>query len=126
MGYIVNVGEININEEVSEEAMQLINNFLGCDTAAEAGSDVLVFEEYYDKYFDETLQELFEKLKPYGYIFNGTVGFYGDWEGRTIIENNEIYQIDRNDMAIMDASDQELIYELERRGYIIAGKREQS
>lgn len=124
MSYVLNVGEIKVNKPITEEAKAILDEVFGSEIC-EAGGDLLFFDEYYDKYFDETLQVAVNMLEPLGYILNGDVAFYGDYgDGRIEIKDNGILVLSVEEAAIVDASDETLIEELKKRGYDVVKKEE--
>lgn len=45
------------------------------------------------------------------------VNYYGDYEGRYIVSDGDLVDLDKTEVAIMDSDDNDLIKELESRGY---------
>lgn len=124
MSYVLNVGEIKVNKPITEEAKAILDEAFG-RKICEVGGDLLFFDEYYDKWFDETLQAAVNMLEPLGYILNGDVAFYGDYgDGRFEIKDNGILVLSVEEAAIVDASDETLIEELKKRGYDVVKKEE--
>lgn len=80
--------------------------------------------EFYAWDFEEYIKELFEAFGE-GYIFNGGINYYDDsydGDGRYDIVDNVIEDIPKTEWALHDASDEELIEILEKRGYTITKK----
>ena len=79
-------------------------------------------EKFYN--YIEWLEYMIEKFfKPLGYILNGEIDWDGessDDTGRIVVSNNEVLVMDRETATLHDASDDDLIAELKRRGYNIA------
>ena len=124
MSYVLNVGEIRVNKQITEEAKAILDEVFGSEIC-EVGGDLLFFDEYYDKWFDETLQAAVNRVEPLGYILNGDVAFYGDYgDGRIEIKDNGILVLSVEEAAIVDASDETLIEELNKRGYDVVKKEE--
>lgn len=124
MSYVLNVGEIKVNKPITEEAKAILDEAFG-RKICKVGGDLLFFNEYYDKWFDETLQAAVNMLEPLGYILNGDVAFYGDYgDGRFEIKDNRILVLSVEEAAIVDASDETLIEELKKRGYDVVKKEE--
>ena len=48
-----------------------------------------------------------------------SVNYYGDYEGRYIVSDGDLVDLDKTEVAIMDSDDNDLIKELENRGYTI-------
>ena len=114
MGYIVNTGSIKGNKEFTPEAKDKIISIIGTTTWS---LDELIFDEYYDRYFDETLKELIKELKPLGYLLNGYVTCYGDYDGAIEVKDNKVTKLTADEVAIKNAADEDLIRELKSRGY---------
>ena len=118
MSYIVNDGEIAVNKVLTEEVAGKINAILGGDYC-EAGKPVIWIDDLYDKYFDETIQNVIDEIAPLGYVLDGYVNYSGDWEGRVEIINNKVTDLSLEECAICDADDETLIRELVSRGYVV-------
>lgn len=67
--------------------------------------------------FDDDIQEMIDLLSPLGYVLNGEVQYYGDYEGKIYVENNKITLRSIEDTGLYEASDAELIQMLNERGY---------
>ena len=117
MSYVVNVGEIKVDDQpFDEEAMGIIKEVLG-NGFYSVDRYSIEFDEYYDKYFYETAKLLISKLAPLGYLLNGSVEYYGDWGGMIVITNNDVFDYNSDQWTIKSANDNELIEELVSRGY---------
>ena len=67
-----------------------------------------------------------EKLRKVVNVFTAldisidvNVNYYGDYEGRYIVSDGDLVDLDKTEVAIMDSSDNDLIKELENRGYTV-------
>lgn len=117
MSYVVNVGEIKVDDQpFNEEAKKIIKETLGIGFYS-VDRYFIEFDEYYDKYFCETAKLLISKLAPLGYLLNGSVEYYGDWSGMIVITNNDVLEYNSDQWRIKQTSDNELIEELVSRGY---------
>ena len=114
MGYIVNTGSIKANKPFTSEARDICTSIVG---RSRCRLDELVFDEYYDRYFEETVAHLIHDLKPLGYVLNGYVSYYGDYDGAIEIQDNELTIISSGEMTIKNATDELLINEIKFRGY---------
>ena len=122
MSYVLNVGQIKVNKPITEETKVILDEVFGSEIC-EVGGDLLFFDEYYDKWFDETLQAAVNRVESLGYVLNGEVAFYGDYgDGRIEIRDNRIGVLSVEEAAIVDASDETLIEELKKRGYDVLKK----
>ena len=119
MGYVINYGEIKTNKAIIGEAKEIIESTLGEEDVCDVGESTIYIEEYYDKNFEQTIAKVIEKITPLGYVLNGDVEYMGDWEGRIVIKNNSVGELSRELAAVVDAGDEELIAELESRGYTV-------
>ena len=116
-------GKINCNKQIPEELKQrmiafgkskgwVVNNTFGWD--ANPYECVVQLRELIDKF-----------LKPDGYILNGVVEYQGNNPsdfGKIIAIDNQI-ELKEGEIiyGMDDFSDDELIEELERRGYTVTG-----
>ena len=78
-------------------------------------------EKFYE--YIEWLEYLIENFfEPLGYVLNGQISWTGeDYDDRGIIAvvNNRVSILDNNEMTLQNISDDDLIKELEHRGYNI-------
>lgn len=70
-----------------------------------------------EEYSSESIQNYIDLIAPLGGIANGEINYSGEYGGRFVIRNNEIEDLSPEACAILDASDDLLIAELEYRGY---------
>ena len=120
MSYVVNYGEIETNKPITKEVKEIIESILEEEDVCDIDEYVIEINECYDKWFDETISKVIEKVAPLGYVLNGTVEYMGDWEGRIVIKNNSVGELSRELAAVADAGDEELIAELKNRGYTVS------
>lgn len=110
----LNTGWIKPNKTFTPEAIDKIIDVLG---TARWRLDELVFDEWYDIYFDETIEELIKELEPLGYVLDGYISYYGNDDGVIEIQGNKVTRLTADEAAIKNAADEELIWELNSRGY---------
>lgn len=86
----------------------------------------IYFEESYNP--EDAIREIQEYLATSTenpVELNGELGYYGDYEGGMIVTPEGIESLDSGPFYIrVDASDEELIAELARRGYAVTKKEE--
>jgi len=114
MGFIANTGAIKANKPFTSEAKDAVINVIGVATFR---LDELLFEDYYDRDFDETIEELVNELEPLGYELNGYITYYGDSDGAIEIHDNKVNRLTSEQVVIKEATDNDLISELKFRGY---------
>lgn len=131
MSFVTNYGTIEFNKELTVEAIEAVKkefgshadwykDYIGC---FEDGATDVELEEYSDKEMYGTLVSTVNALKPLGYVLNGCIEYYGDYgEGATYVKDNEVVEYDDQTRWHMDATDEELIKELESRGYVSVKK----
>ena len=81
-------------------------------TPEEAG--ISVHEVFGD--IEPALQEVADKCKEAGIILNGQICYSGDYDGRYYITDNEVEDLTADEIGVREASKEELIAELQRRG----------
>lgn len=68
----------------------------------------------------DDLEAAVHELYEAGYRTEGTITYYGDYDGGyEISENGELSVYSEEDWIIHNAGDDDLIYELRRRGYTV-------
>jgi hypothetical protein len=116
---IYNTGTLTTNKPFTEEAANMIATVLRDESVPSAGESLLFFDDYLEAYLDDVCKDIIQMLSPLGYILNGQVSYYGDWEGTLYITNNNIESVAIEDTGLYEASDQTLITKLKERGYTI-------
>ena len=81
-------------------------------TPEEAG--ISIYEVFRD--IEPALQEAADKCKEAGIILNGQICYSGDYDGRYYITDNVVEDLTADEVGVREASNEELIAELERRG----------
>lgn len=120
---IINTGTIKANKKFEDKQMKIIESVLD-----EVGGDIEIyfneinFNDYYDAELSCALKDLCILLSKDGYVLNGCVEYYGDFDGKIFIKNNSVKEYDIRDIWKYDATDEEIIKVLESRGYIITLK----
>ena len=123
---IMNEGEIIINDKTRAGEVAQIFVAVGIydsvekvpvyeddgTTPEEAG--ISVHEVYGD--IDSAIREAADKCKEAGIILNGQICYSGDYDGRYYITNNEVEDLTADEIGVREASNEELIAELQRRG----------
>lgn len=132
---IINEGEIIINDKTRAGEVAQIMVTAGLYDATE---DVPVYEndgttpkeagvsihEVYGN-IDTALQEVADKCKEAGIILNGQVCYSGDYYGRYYITDNVVEDLTADEIGVREASDDELIAELKRRGLEVTVQKNQ-
>lgn len=132
---IINEGEIVINDKTRAGEVAQIMVTAGLYDATE---DVPVYEndgttpkeagvsihEVYGN-IDTALQEVADKCKEAGIILNGQVCYSGDYYGRYYITDNVVEDLTADEIGVREASDDELIAELKRRGLEVTVQKNQ-
>lgn len=68
---------------------------------------------------EEKLRKVVNVFTALDIYINVSVNYYGDYEGRYIVSDGDLVDLDKTEVAIMDSSDNDLIKELESRGYTV-------
>lgn len=123
---IMNEGEIIINDktragEVAQifvaagiyESVEKVPVYEDDGTTPEEAG-ISVHEVYGD--IDSAIREAADKCKEAGIILNGQICYSGDYDGRYYITNNVVEDLTADEIGVREASSEELIAELQRRG----------
>lgn len=81
--YIVNDGTIKLNKELTVEAWKIVCLIFDTKDYCDPEEKQIIINEFYDRYIEDTLTELCDRLKELGYILNGQIVYYGDYEGNS-------------------------------------------
>ena len=68
---------------------------------------------------EEKLRKVVNVFTALDIYIDVSVNYYGDYEGRYIVSDGDLVDLDKTEVAIMDSSDNDLIKELENRGYTV-------
>ena len=123
---IMNEGEIIINDktragEVAQifvaagiyESVEKVPVYEDDGTTPEEAG-ISVHEVYGD--IDSAIREAADKCKEADIILNGQICYSGDYDGRYYITNNVVEDLTADEIGVREASSEELIAELQRRG----------
>lgn len=123
--FLENTGSINLHKDIEEEDLKVIKEFSASHgyedfeigVWAYAPSEIQIYiEEQIDKEFLDELKTTIEAL-GYDILSSSYIETYGDHKGGWFFEDGEFIFRDENAMAIHWASDEQLIKEIEKRGY---------
>lgn len=118
---IIHSGTLSFNKPLTREAAEIVNEILGEDVAQENDS-CLDFDEWYENFFEDTIEQMIGALSPDGYVCDGTISYYGDYDGQIIVKDNVVRSLDIQDVGLYNATDETLIRMLEERGYTVTKK----
>jgi len=118
---IMNSGTVYANKTLTPEAFQLLetNRRFDKDLLKCMDENWLDVDEWYEVSFEDELWELIDVLAPLGYVFNGTIAYYGDYDGQIIVKDNAVHCVDIEDVGLYNADDNKLISMLKERGYTV-------
>lgn len=118
---IINLGYIKVSSEF-ESLFVTILDAAGFEDAEdnvsvyEASATVEINE---DGDIEEKLRKVVDAFTALDIYINVSVNYYGDYEGRYIVSDGDLIDLDKTEVAIMDSNDDDLIKELENRGYTV-------
>ena len=118
---IMNSGTVYANKPFSPEALRLLdtNENFDFELLEYIEDNYLDVDEWYETCFENELQAMVNTLSPLGYVLNGTISYYGDYDGQIIVKDNKVQSIDIEDVGLYTADDSRLIQMLKERGYTI-------
>ena len=121
---VANTGYITANKPFTEEVKAFVIEELGEQrrNGYTIKEDEIEFYEYYCNELNESIEFIIEHLAPLGYVLNGSIEYYYDWEGRYDIKDNKVTILSKEEMIICDADDAMLAKELEKRGFAVIKK----
>ena len=117
---LYNSGTICASSPFTPEAVSVIEEVLGCEDedCLHIGADTLEFLDLPSGTLEMKLDELVARLGELGIGIQGRIDYSGDYEGAYLWEYGRTHEEkSQSEVAIMDAGDQELINELQRRGF---------
>lgn len=116
---IMNSGTVYANKPFTAEALRMLdaNKNFDHDLLECIDDDYLDIDEWYESCFEDELCAMVETLTPLGYVFNGKVAYYGDYDGQIIVKDNNVRCVDIEDVGLYNANDNTLISMLNERGY---------
>lgn len=118
---IINLGYI----KVSSEFESLFITILDAAGFEDAEDNVSVYEASAtveineDGDIERKLNKVVDAFTALDISIDVNVNYYGDYEGRYIVSDGDLVDLDKTEVAIMDSSDNDLIKELENRGYTV-------
>lgn len=119
-------GKIEFNKPLTKEAAALVNDVANTsdidwvEESLEEGDTEFEFNDRNVKYFwDGEFDTFIAPLIPLGYVANGTVEYWGDYEGKYYINDNKVEDVDIAQTGLYEATDEELIEILTERGYTV-------
>ncbi len=122
-------GTLTLNKPLSKEAVDKIkstdwskHSYNDWKDLVEIGMTEIELEEINAKDFDGDIYSLVDEIGPLGYVLNGTIEYWGDYEGKYYITDNECENVDISYTGLIEATDEELIEILEERGYAVTKK----
>ncbi len=119
---ITNQGTISLNKPLTQEALDAI---LSVDeefvekTVLEVGDTDIYIEDFPDSEFDGTMNVIIDAISPLGYVLNGEVDYWGDYDGKTFITDNKAESVDVQGLWEYELADEDIIKALEKRGYTV-------
>lgn len=120
---VMNTGTLYINKPLTRLYAEIVNEILGEYVAQETDA-LLDFEDWCEDIFEDPIEQIIAALAPAGYVFNGTISYYGDYDGQIIVKDNVVRSLDIQDVGLYNATDETLIRMLEERGYTVTKKEE--
>ena len=121
---VMNAGYIESNKPFTDEAKAFIIEEFGSPHryTYTIKEKEIEFVEYYGTDLNESFEFIIKHLAPLGYVLNGRVEYYYDWEGCYDIKDNKVTILSKEEMVICDADDDMLAKELEKRGFVVIKK----
>ena len=119
---ITNQGTISLNKPLTQEALDAIlsvNEEFVKKTVLKVGDTDIYVEDFFDSEFDGTMNEIIDAISPLGYVLNGEVNYWGDYEGKTFITDNKVESVDVQGLWEYELADEYIIEVLEKRGYTV-------
>lgn len=120
-----NTGKLTASKPFTEQAKAIIKEVLGEPNEWFTIRDrELEFAKYPSGSLDTVIDNFVDILEKLDILLEGRVDYDGSYQGAYLWKNGEKHtELEQEDVAIMDAGDQTLINELERRGYNVTGLR---
>ncbi len=122
--YMEGSGTIDLNKPLTKKAADAVNkigkaNYLNWAEKARKGDTEFVIDDSDSlKEFDADFLNIDEAISPLGYVMNGRVDYWGDYEGCYLIDDSNIEEIDKEDFSLRFSDDQIIAEEMKRRGYV--------
>ena len=119
---LYNNGTIFASSPFTPEAVSIIESVLGTEEEDwySIDTDTVEFQEFPSSSLDMKIDELVEQLGELGISLRGRIDYSCDYEGAYLWRYGRMHEEKTQaEVAIMDAGDQELVKELERRGFCV-------
>ena len=119
---LYNSGTIFASSPFTPEAVSIIESVLGTEDEDwySIDTDTVEFQEFPSSSLDIKIDELVEQLGELGISLRGRIDYSCDYEGAYLWRYGRMHEEKTQaELAIMDAGDQELVKELERRGFCV-------
>ena len=117
---LYNNGTIFASSPFTPEAVSIIESVLGTEEEDwySIDTDTVEFQEFPSSSLDMKIDELVEQLGELGISLRGRIDYSCDYEGAYLWRYGRMHEEKTQaEVAIMDAGDEELIDELQRRGF---------
>lgn len=119
---LINQGIIKVPSDW-RSTLVIILNAVGITTE---NDDVYIEGEYAIRELEELYGDIENELSSIVNSFSifdvpidVNIKYWGDYEGRYIVSDGDLVDLDKTEVAIMDSDDNDLIKELENRGYTV-------
>lgn len=119
---LYNNGTIFASSPFTPEAVSIIESVLGTEEEDwySIDTDTVEFQEFPSSSLDMKIDELVEQLGELGISLRGRIDYSCDYEGAYLWRYGRMHEEKTQaEVAIMDAGDEELVKELERRGFCV-------
>lgn len=117
---IINSGTLTPSRDFTDEEIAFLNNIFGTDFHNHVSiyRNEISFDETYGDYWEPEINEAVDYLAQRSATLEGRIYYSGAYEGAYIVRPGEhVEEYDRDQLAIIDATDETLISELKKRGY---------
>ena len=119
---LINSGTIKVPSDW-RSILVIILNAVGIttendDVYIEGEYAIMELEELYGDIEDE-LSSIVNSFGAFDVLIDVNVKYWGDYNGMYIVRNGVLVSLDENEVAVMESSDNDLIKELENRGYTV-------
>lgn len=127
--HIANYGMLKLSKKITKKQAKDINDALNASWPGSyeeftgEGEDKIIFDGYVESELHCFIEEMIDiVLKPAGIVANGVIEWDGDYQGKIYVNNNDVTNLDIEETGLYEASDEELIEILEKRGYEVRKK----
>ena len=124
-----NTGTLYASKPFDESALAAIESVLG-EIESEwlkVQENTIAFQEFPSSMLDMKVDELVDRLEAMDIQIEGRIDYDGSYEGAYFWKYGEHHEEkSQSEVAIMDAGTEELIHELEHRGFHVSPTQEQS